>query len=381
MTFAASKDLAALDEWLGGLGAIAAVYRIRASAGAPILSRTTNLQRRLQRLLGPAREASKRLHLRGVEARIEIWPTPNRLAQWIGYYLAARATFPQTYLREIRLRQPPFLKLILSNPYPRTQVTTSVQGARSLFFGPFRTRVSAELFESRLLDLFQIRRCTEDLEPSPDHPGCLYGEIGRCPRPCQGAIPAAAYRDEVRRLGGFLETGGTSLLDPARAQRDLASASLQFEAAQEWHQRIEQMEKVLAVRDPLAAAIERHFGYAVVPGDGTVDRAEVEIWPMREGLWHGPVRFRPVAGSTFEQQLREAWPADAEPLEGSAPEHLALLGRWHDSALCDGDWVASAPGVGPPWRKLANAARRLLSSPPSSASPDQTVLPTAFPEG
>ena len=47
------------------------------------------------------------------------------------------------------------------------------------------------------LDLFQLRRCQEDLAPSPGHPGCIYGEMGKCLRPCQEAVSREEYAGEV----------------------------------------------------------------------------------------------------------------------------------------------------------------------------------------
>ena len=75
------------------------------------------------------------------------------------------------YERLVKLRMPAYVKLILSNEFPRTQVTTRLAAGPALYYGPFRTRAAAELFENQFLDLFQIRRCQENLEPSPQHRG------------------------------------------------------------------------------------------------------------------------------------------------------------------------------------------------------------------
>src|ERR1039458_6857814 len=46
----------------------------------------------------------------------------------------------------------------LTNEFPRSQLTTHLGRAPALYCGPFRSRASAEKFESQFLDLFQIRR-------------------------------------------------------------------------------------------------------------------------------------------------------------------------------------------------------------------------------
>ena len=80
-----------------------------------------------------------------------------------------------------------------------------------MYYGPFASRAAAERFNEALLDLFQIRRCEENLAPAPDHPGCIYGEMNRCLRPCQQAVSMEEYRGEAARMEQFLETGGASL--------------------------------------------------------------------------------------------------------------------------------------------------------------------------
>jgi excinuclease UvrABC nuclease subunit len=112
------------------------------------------------------------------------------------------------------------VKLILSNVFPRTQITTRVSGGRSLFYGPFANRAAADQFEGQFLELFQIRRCQEDLVTSPDHPGCIYGEMGRCLRPCQEVVTVEEYAGEVRRVNDFLSTRGESLLSSAAGARE-----------------------------------------------------------------------------------------------------------------------------------------------------------------
>src|SRR6202042_80101 len=98
--------------------------------------------------------------------------------------------------------------------------TITARLGRGLFYGPVASRATAERFEGGLLDLFQILRCEENLTPSPTHPGCIYGEMNRCLRPCQQAVSEDEYRGETARVEQFLRTGGASLLESAAAARD-----------------------------------------------------------------------------------------------------------------------------------------------------------------
>jgi excinuclease ABC subunit C len=163
-----------------------AVYVIHPKRGEPHLGRTNILRRRLTRIFA-------KWQLAGIADRVEYWPTASRLEQWILSYHLGLTLFPEDPARALRLPRPAYVKLLLANPFARTQITTRLAGARNVFFGPFASRASADQFEAQLLDLFQLRRCQEDLAPAIDHPGCVYGEMRRCLRPCQLAVSPEEY--------------------------------------------------------------------------------------------------------------------------------------------------------------------------------------------
>ncbi len=171
--------------------------------------------------------------------RIEYWPTGSTLESSVMHLQLAQKYFPEDWPRITRLRPPAFVRLTTDNPFPRTMVTTRL--GRGLFYGPFPNRARCRTLRWRTIGLFQIRRCEENLNPSPQHPGCIYGEMARCLRPCQEAVSIEQYHSESSRVEQFFETGGSSLLETAEAARDQASAEMQFESAERLHQRVEKI--------------------------------------------------------------------------------------------------------------------------------------------
>jgi len=341
-----------------------AVFLVWPREGAPYLGRTGVLRRRLKRLLGERPGLSRLLNLRPVASRVEYWRAGSALETRLLHYELARRHFPETYLDVVKLRMPPYVKLLLANPFPRTQVTARLGGGRSLYCGPFRTRAAAEQFEAETLELFQIRRCQEDLAPSPAHPGCIYGEMNKCMRPCQQAVSAEEYRAEVDRAAEFLRTDGRSLVEPLEAARERLSEELRFEDAAREHARIEKIQEVLRLRDSLAAEIGQLCGVAVT---ASAEAGAVELWFMVEGCWQPPVRFgfEVVEGRTvsMDRRLREVAAGIVPARIGveERQEHLALLARWYYSSWRDGEWLPF-PDLGRiPYRKLVNAISRVAS--------------------
>jgi excinuclease ABC subunit C len=353
----------ALDAEIEALPNRPAVFVLWPREGAPYLSKTALLRRRLLRLLKEREKPSRMLNLRETVARIEYQYTGSALEAAVSHYELARQHFPESYLDAIKLRMPPYVRILLNNEYPRSQITTHISRAGGLYFGPFRSRASAERFESQFLDLFQMRRCQEDLVPSPEHPGCMYGEMGMCLRPCQEVVGPPEYAHEIERVVDFLRTDGHSLLDSIGRSRGRLSEEMQFEEAARQHKRYEKVQEVLKLRDEMARDIERLHGVAITP---SVASDAVELWMVRTGHVQPPVRFsfevqegKPLS---LDRKLRETFVA-IEPRTLSAKqrqEYLALLARWNYSTWRDGEYVAFESFEDVPYRKLVNAVARVV---------------------
>lgn len=359
-------DLARGDAALEELPNRPAVFLLWPKGGGkPWLARTNVLRRRLLRLLGTAGKPSRMLNLRETAGRVEYRFTGSKLeAQFLTWELA-RKHLGGGYRKEIRLRLPPWVKLVLSNAYPRTQVTPRVGRTRAVYFGPFRTRSTAAAFESEFLDLFQLRRCEDDLVPSEAHPGCIYGEMGKCLRPCQRVVGVEEYAQEARRVAAFLETGGRSLLHPAIAARERASADMDFEAAAVQHQRVRRIEDVLGLRDEMAAEINSLHAVAVVPSS---DPDCVMLGWLRGGAWQGFSAFPLTAPDgravSLDTRLREMAASVSEDIPEPAirTEQIAIVSRWFYSSWRDGEMLVVDSWDKIPWRKLVNAVSRVAKA-------------------
>src|SRR5262245_4037744 len=215
--------------------AVPAVFLLRGAdtAAEPYVSKTANLRRRLQRLLAPPESQSKRLNLRERAALIEYTATGSDFESVLLLYKLLRHEFPGNYQKRLRLRPAPLVRLNLENEYPRAYVTTRLGrlGRKSIYYGPFRSRVQAEKFMNDSLDLFKMRRCNFDLNPDPKFPGCVYSEMKMCLAPCFKGCTDEAYAAEVSRVQGYFDSSGQSLIGEIEAERDRLSGALDFEAA------------------------------------------------------------------------------------------------------------------------------------------------------
>ena len=371
-----SEDLSGLDEAIAQVPNSPAVFLLWPREGDPYLAKTTLLRRRLLRLLKERERPSRLLNLRHTVRRIEYQLTGSAFESAVLMYELARRYFPKTYLDLLKLRMPTYIKLVLANEFPRSQLTTHLGRAPALYCGPFRSRASAEKFESQFLDLFQLRRCQEDLTPSPEHPGCIYGEMSMCLRPCQQVVGPDEYLHETERVAEFLKTGGPSLLDIIGRARDRYSEETMFEEAARQHKRFEKVQEVLKLRDELAHDIGRLHGAAIT---SSAAPNAVELWIVREGQWQAPQRLsfevqegKPVS---LDGKLRDVF--GALPVRQltmrERQEYLALLARWYYSSWRDGEWLPIESFENLPYRKLVHAISRV-------ARVGQALSPTGRPQ-
>jgi excinuclease UvrABC nuclease subunit len=212
LEFAPERDA----EVFAAVPAAPAVFLLRGedTRAEPYVSKTANLRRRLQRLLGPVEERTKKLNLRDRVRTIEYSHTGSDFESGFLLYSVLRAAFPKTYSNRMRFRFAPLVKMHLENEYPRASTTTRLGrlNGRSLYYGPFVSRVAAEKFMNDSLDFFKMRRCVDDLHPDPAFPGCIYSEMKMCLAPCFKGCTDQEYAAEVNRVRAYFDSGGDSLL-------------------------------------------------------------------------------------------------------------------------------------------------------------------------
>ncbi len=275
-----------------------AVFALRGAdeTAEPYVSKTTNLRKRLQRLLAPPESQSKRLNLRERTATIEYSLTGSDFESVLLLYHTLRQEFPDTYQKRLRLRPAPVVRFNLENEYPRAYVTTRIGklGGRSLYYGPFRSRAVADKFLNDSLDLFKMRRCTFDLNPDPSFPGCVYSEMKMCLAPCFKGCTDEAYAAEVARVQEYFDSGGQSLLQELQAERERLSADLDFEAAAAQHAKVAKIKSILSACDDICGRLDRLDAVIIQP---SAEAKSISLFRFHGGELLGPVPVQMEAES------------------------------------------------------------------------------------
>ncbi len=255
----------------------------------PYIGRTPNLRGRLERLLQPSPQHPRRLQLAGRVRRIAFQLTGSEFESLFIQFELLQEVYGPKSLERMHLRSPAFVRFLGGNPYPRIIVTHRPSQRESEWaYGPFVSRAAAERYADEALKLFLLRRCTEDLDPHPSHPGCVYSEMKMCLAPCYQGCTDERYAEEAAAVESFLATRGDSRLVVLRAQRDQASANLEFESAAAIHAQVQRVESVRALAPELVRPLSQ-LRAVILQASANPD--EVAVFLFENGRLRGPAGF------------------------------------------------------------------------------------------
>jgi excinuclease UvrABC nuclease subunit len=371
------------EEFFSALPPLPAVclIELREEAAEPLLIRTQDLRRRLERLLGAPDPASKRLNLREVARGVRYRLTLSRFEQLFTYYVHARQYFPKRYQNMMRLRPPAVLKVSLRNAYPRCYATRRIAVDESgvptagAYYGPFKSRRSAEAFASSALDFFKVRRCQIKIRRDPTFPGCMYSEMKMCLAPCFAGCTKEDYDVEVQKLVQFLDSSGGSLRTTIEQEREHASEELDFERAAALHKKIEKLDDALRGSPELPRRIQELNAVIL---QRSAEEQTVAVYGVHGGKLAEPafVNFAQIAGQprSAEQIFREYLESGASRSEEKPravnktelSEHLWLVARWYYSNPREGEILFREKDW--PYRRILRACSRLLAPKNPAAS-------------
>ena len=140
--------------------------------------------------------------------RIEWKLTGSDFESLLAQFSLLEQVYGAKALERMHLGAPSFVRFLGSNPYPRITVTNRPsQREADWAYGPFASRAAAERFAEETLKLFLLRRCTDDLNPDPSHPGCVYSEMKMCLAPCYKGCSDERYAESPARWSGSWPPG------------------------------------------------------------------------------------------------------------------------------------------------------------------------------
>lgn len=195
-----------------------------------------------------------------------------------------------------------------------------------------------------------------------------------CLAPCYKGCTDGEYHAEVGRVRAYFDSGGQSLIREIAAQRDQASAGLDFEGAAGLHARLE---KLKPLQSQLPEIVRRIDQLTAVMVQRSAMAGCVALFRIDAGVIAGPLAFPIQAAEhtrsqSMESRVQEALatlPATEVRTMMEAMEHLALLKRWFYRGNRVGEIFVSDSRGELPLRRLVRGMARVYQG----EKPENTI--------
>lgn len=150
---------------------------------------------------------------------------------------------------------------VSADEFPKVFLTRRIVKDGSRYFGPYSSVLHARNLLELFASLYPLRTCnnkiTSDSILRRKFRPCLNYHIGRCRGCCIGDISAREYNGYIEEIVRLLKGGGREMIQHYRDLMERASASLDFERANEYK------EKMLS--------LEKHYSKSIITSAGAMD--------------------------------------------------------------------------------------------------------------
>lgn len=169
----------------------------------------------------------------------------------------------------------PYL-LITSEKHPRIVVTRKINKKTGKYFGPYPNATSAREAARLLNRLLPLRKCNKIPTKS-----CLYYHLGQCLAPCINQIHPDEYSDTIEKASTFLRGNQKSVITWLEDRMNKAAESLQFEAAKEYRDLINDLKKISEKQN---ITLNDFRNRDIVSYANDQDLISIQVFSFRQGM-------------------------------------------------------------------------------------------------
>ncbi len=185
----------------------------------------------------------------------------------------------------------PYIKVNVSNPWPKVTLSKERKDDGARYFGPYRSRSMAQKAVDLINATVPLRTCPRSFKDARSYgKPCLRLDLHQCMGPCMAIADRATYRQHVNDVLTFLEGDGQRLTNRIQEQIDLAATRLDFERARRLRDNLGVVAIVAESQKRLRESVARHTLLLVQPSAEPDAR---EIVMVIEGKRWAQFRARP----------------------------------------------------------------------------------------
>jgi DNA polymerase III subunit epsilon len=174
-----------------------------------------------------------------------------------------------------------YVKIDVSNRWPRVVTVRDRSEDGALYFGPFRSSSRAREAVSIVNDILPLRTCRRSFNDSRSYGSpCLELSLKRCLGPCMGIADPDEYRGLVHDVIRFFRGDGSRLVDHLHRKLEQTVETLDFERAARLRDQIQRIEALSLEQQRLDTVRQHTHALLVLPGASPRCR---EVWYLLRG--------------------------------------------------------------------------------------------------
>ena len=173
-----------------------------------------------------------------------------------------------------------YLKLPVTEQFPRVHYSRRVLKDGALYFGPYTSAQSLRSTVKSIRQLLPFRTCSDEIFKQGKV--CLDFHIKRCPGPCERRISPEDYKARIHEVALFMEGRSDVLVHELKDRMDSAAGRLDFENAARYRDQLQSIEKIADRQKVLTRGRDDQdlIAYARSGGDVFVEVAYVRQGKM-----------------------------------------------------------------------------------------------------
>jgi excinuclease ABC subunit C len=232
-----------------------------------------------------------------------------------------------------------YLKLPVTEEFPRVHYSRRVQKDGALYFGPYTSAQSLRSTVKSIRQLLPFRTCSDEIFKQGKV--CLDFHIKRCPGPCERRISSEDYKARIHEVALFMEGRSDTLVHELKDRMGGAAGRLDFENAARYRDQLQSIERIADRQKVLTRGRDDQDLVAYARSGGDVF---VEVAYVRQGKMVGhDGHALDGAGDAVEGELLRGFLLQYYASATHIPRSIILPGVVEEPELLTG-WLSERRG-------------------------------------
>ncbi len=183
----------------------------------------------------------------------------------------------------------PYIKVTISEEFPRILFSRLMKKDKSKYFGPFTSAAAVKDTIELINKIYGLRTCNRVLprDIGVDRP-CLNYHMNRCSAPCDGKITKEEYAERIQGALDFLDGNYSPIIKDLSEKMEAASEELNFERAATYRDLLASVRQIAQKQKMTDAAMEDKDILAIASDEND---AVVQVFFVRDGRLIGREHF------------------------------------------------------------------------------------------